>query len=545
MRQCSKYVLRFVLQIATAVTLSAAASDGVPSPEPITVSPVIRVDHTPVAGGGEITTYLGKLTDSGDPVPLVSVLRDTMGDADPANDQFRYVWAYGYKRPTLWQRFSATIPFLYRRAGLDRRSKVEPISLLDMAAPAKGAIPKMLGTALQSSVLDPLGAPLRAATRSYRERIREYRAIHVWRSIETLRSTPVEAGGFSGEDLARIEGRLLLSNQVLGGYVSDDAVPAGWSKRQNEWALSRAHNWELLRQRAEDSGLYFQPLSLAGEDPQFALLWVERDPAAPAPSRKFDGQFLKISDPYRDDRLRNWKGYTEPWCSTANSCTVMIPLALYALDHPRAPLLLVDFRDSGRPKHREMAMRFSDDLATGVLGLTGFGHWPYLAAKSTWFFIHRRHGAALDREARVRAYVQLRQSLIMGYNLDPPLREELMRRTEKLGLNPFEDDASREVQIARAQYAKLLSEANGKLSRELERERSRELTGQLHSPAARFGFRLTAISTFGIVRHHEAVTPPGLALIDAARRAGAEQRAGEVLSLLPPAPTSMQAGGGQ
>ena len=42
----------------------------------------------------------------------------------------------------------------------------------------------------------------------------------------------------------------------------------------------------------------------------------------------------------------------------------MIPLALYGLEHAKIPALLVDFRDQGNPKRRELTKRVvSDDNA--------------------------------------------------------------------------------------------------------------------------------------------------------------------------------------
>ena len=81
--------------------------------------------------------------------------------------------------------------------------------------------------------------------------------------------------------------------------------------------------------------------------------------------RQFDGQFLGIANPWTDDRLMHWTGYTQlryfdsdnhpaPPDTPGARAEEMIPLALYNLDYPRVPLLLADFRDSLSPKRREM-----------------------------------------------------------------------------------------------------------------------------------------------------------------------------------------------
>ena len=57
-------------------------------------SPAYRVEREPVADGAELVTVFGRLYDpaSGSQdldVPLLSVLRDSLGDSDPANDRLR------------------------------------------------------------------------------------------------------------------------------------------------------------------------------------------------------------------------------------------------------------------------------------------------------------------------------------------------------------------------------------------------------------------------------------------------------------------------
>jgi hypothetical protein len=56
----------------------------------------------------------------------------------------------------------------------------------------------------------------------------------------------------------------------------------------------------------------------------------------------------------------------------------MIPLAIYGLDHPKIPALLIDFRSSLNPKKREMSRRFIDDLAKNIFSLSNFGNFPLL-----------------------------------------------------------------------------------------------------------------------------------------------------------------------
>ena len=79
-----------------------------------------RVELTPVDGGAELLTIWANLVDGPQEsesrqVPLVTVLRDTLGDQQKENDILRQVWVHTYVKPTLLQKAAASIPFLYSR----------------------------------------------------------------------------------------------------------------------------------------------------------------------------------------------------------------------------------------------------------------------------------------------------------------------------------------------------------------------------------------------------------------------------------------------
>jgi hypothetical protein len=503
----------------------AATSSGAGSPIAAAPRPGIRIERTNVPGGGELITYFKPGanpftpgTDAAD-VPLVSILRDTLGDADPANDQLRDVWAFTYSRQSVWKRVLAGVPFLYHRLGAEKASGTPP-ALIDMADPAKGTVKRLLGSVAQSMVLDPLGLPYRATTRAYRSRSGEYRNTNLWRALGVLAAAeqPADAG-LSTQELDHVRGRLLLARSPVGGWVQDRYVAPAWNRFESMSSQARGHNWELLRQRAEDNQLYFQSLEQpSSAAAPFALLWMDQAEAGARVS--FDSKFLGISDPFRDPRIRNWKEYSETWTLDPNAREArMIPLALYALDHPRTPLLLVDFRDPSKPRRREMLRRAADDVAIGMLGWTGFGHWPYMAAKTSWTFVHGRHGAALDRDARVRAYVQVRAAMLAEEKLDPNLRRELARRMDRLGVNPLEEVAQADQENARRQYAALLhSVENGKMEAHLAARRVHEAEAIRHAGQVRAARRAATVLSFGIYRHREAETPELLASVDRERR---------------------------
>jgi len=517
------------------LTLASVFADPNP-PSPVIEVGTVRVESRPVPGGGELYTYFGNESGSGTnrDIPFLSILRDTLGDSDPTNDRLREVWAFTYGRPSVWKRLAAGVPFLYRRAGWRNVSdKATPQPVIDLAAPAHGTGQRVAAALVQATVLDPLGIPWRATTRAYRGRTDEYRMMHVWNAMSVLSEDT--AGGrvspLSSQDLDLIQGRLLLSSRMLGGLVDERYAGEAWRKERARISQSRASNWELLRQRAEENHLYFEPLRILADGPAFAMLWVAEPDARRSPPLAFDPQFLGgIANPFRDGRVTRWKGYSEMWMLDANGTQVdenapgahsvrMIPLALYGLEYPKVPLLLIDFRDPSKPKRHEMIRRLCDDIATGVLGFTGFGHWPYLAAKSGFFFVNGRRGGVLNRESRIRSYARLRHALTIDDTLPPELRSELARRLDELGVNPLEDSLKDEASIAKRQYAALIRKVDsGALARDLDSQRGREVQTLAHSAGARAGLSMASVVTLGLYRHHEELTPARLAEVDRLRR---------------------------
>ena len=98
---------------------------------------------------------------------LVSILRDTLGDADPENDRLRYLWPLTYTRPGLAQHIAGEKPFFYTRAGnKPNGSHKTPPAVMDLAAPEKQVWEKIFWTALQTVLLDSYGMPIKASSYS-------------------------------------------------------------------------------------------------------------------------------------------------------------------------------------------------------------------------------------------------------------------------------------------------------------------------------------------------------------------------------------------
>jgi hypothetical protein len=198
----------------------------------------------------------------------------------------------------------------------------------------------------------------------------------------------------------------------------------------------------------------------------------------------------------------------------------MIPLAFYSLDHPKVPLLLVDFRNQLKPKNREMVRHGATVLTTGVLGITGFGNWPFFVAESAWTFVRGRHGAAVNRSARLRAYSEARAFLAVDTELDPQLKADLLARLDHLALNPLESGAATEAKLAREQYNALVLYAqspNG-LAAKLERDRRKELAMYRQSRGRRTLSALGHLFNRGPRIEPEMPDPVLLAQLDEHRR---------------------------
>lgn len=507
-----------------------------------------RLERTPVAGGAELLTIFANLDglsagESRAPdVPLVSVLRDTMGDADPENDRLRYLWMLTYTKPTFTQRLAAAIPFLYNRAGNKRRAVGEgsPPPIIDLSSTEREVWNKIFWSALQNVLLDAYGFPLKASTRAYRRNVSDHRKAHIVRALAVLSLYEATEGGtplFTRTEMQDIQARLMLTEKTLGGIVDDIYLQHVYQKETTLTRDVRGHNWELLRQHAEADSLYFEPLEMPDGSATHALLWVARPDLVRNRGRKFEGRFLNIKNPWRDDRLLNWQGYAETRYFDAENRAVepgtpgarevqLIPLALYGLDHPKIPILLVDFRDGRNPKKREMSRRVLEDLTRTVLSLSRFGDLPYFLSRSVYDFVTGRRGMDLNQPSRLRAYSQLKLLLSLNATLAPVLRDQIAHSLERVSLNPLENDLRVEAQVARDQYASLMEYArrpDGLASR-LDKDRRAEMVPLKHGRTQQTLLRLASVASFGLYTHREKASPEMTARMELQRRLDYHER---------------------
>lgn len=506
-----------------------------------------RLERIPVAGGGELLTIFGRLdglpaneSKYGD-LPLVSVLRDTLGDDSPENDRLRYLWMLTYTRPSTKQKLAAAVPFLYSRVGNRSGStSAVPPPVIDLAATERDVWNAIFWTALQSILLDPYGFAIKASTRTYRRNVSDYRKAHLIRALAVLSLYESTEGGsqvFSDDEMRDIQGRLMLTEKTLGGIVDDIYLQRVYEKQTTEWKDIRGHNWELLRQRAESESLYFEPLELPDGSATHALVWISRPDLAANRDRPYSSRFLNISNPWRDDRLRNWKGYSETRYFDSENRPVaedspdarpvqMIPLALYGLDHPKIPILLVDFRDAYNPKKREMSRRVIEDVARNVLSLSKFGDIPYFLGRTLYDFVTGRRGMDVNQPSRVRAYSQLKLLLSLNASLDSDLRDEISKRVERVSLNPLENGMNTEARLAREQYEALVAYAQRPdgLPAKMELDRRAEMVPLKHGKKDQVLFKLGNILSFGLYTHREKATQEVRTELDKARTLAYHER---------------------
>src|SRR5580693_6592666 len=159
-------VLRFVgLTILTCGIFSFAGAADMTLP--VRQETSLRAERLPLPSGAELITFFEALPDRQE-LPLLAILKDTLNDSDPSNDRIRQVWVFTYSQPSVWQRMAAGIPFFYHRSGLGRNPGSQPPrAVLDLSEPSHGVWKGLALSAVQSEVLNPIGALTRLTTHSF------------------------------------------------------------------------------------------------------------------------------------------------------------------------------------------------------------------------------------------------------------------------------------------------------------------------------------------------------------------------------------------
>lgn len=436
---------------------------------------LFRVERQPVSSKAELVTIFGTLASTHEDIPLLSALVETMGDEDPSNDRLRYVWSLTYTKPTFAQRAAATVPFFYKRVGGKEAERVTasgriPPPIFDFQASRWRTVARGLWTLAQYTVIDDQGFIYRAAPRAYERNAADHKQSHLLRALAILyllESDNNYRPAIPKAQINELQTRLALAASLMGHVIKRDSYSQIASKQRSQWEQTRGHNWEMLRQRAEAEGLYFEPLTLPDGTATHAMLWISRQDLQRSSHKDFNKRFLNISNPYSDARLHNWKGYTETsWLDSNNRRLArqtegaqkieLIPLAVYGLNHPRVPILLVDFRNELNPKGRELSRRLLYDITRNALRISPFRTMYWWTARKAFDVVMRRHGADITQPSRLRASAELNLLLMLSDSINPQLRSEITRHVLTLGANPMENSLKADIALARANYEALL-----------------------------------------------------------------------------------------
>jgi len=536
-----------------------------------------RLERMQLSGGAELLTIFARLDgvnsagDNNAEVPLISVVRDTLSDSNSENDRLRYVWMLSYTRPNLMKRLASAIPFLYQHVGNQTKaSNGSPKPIIDLANAHRQMWNRFLWMGVQNIVLDSYGLPIKASTRTYRRNAKDYRAGHVLQALsildnyEHIRSHRREEGellafappqidieslgastvvddapkpvvgapaGFSPGEMLELRARLILSSKTFGGLLGPERFHSTVARRLISSIDTSGHNWELLRQRAETEGLYFEPLTMPDGQATHAIIWIAKSDLAAPPDRPFQARFLNIANPWKDQRLRNWNGFSRTVYFDRDNRRVdaanpdahaveMIPLALYGLDHPMIPALLIDFRNGLNPKKREMSRRFFSDVAKDALSLSSLGNFPYFVGRRAYEFVTGRRGMDVNQPTRLRSYSELKLLLSFNGSIEPKLREEIERRVQNVSVNPLNNDNETEVRLARQQYDALMNYArcDDGLPAKIDRDRRAEMMPLKHGKTGRFFLNLANVLSFGRYVHREDATAEMYSRLEVARR---------------------------
>jgi hypothetical protein len=460
--------------------------------------------------------------DEPDEFPLMSLLRDSLGRPESEVHRFRQVWLYPQSQPSMGQRVASAIPFFY--FGSPRESAFQqkaPPPVLDLAKPMPSLWRRFLVSGVQRALLDPQAFYIRSSTRTVQHNLGSYRSGQLVRAssilslYETGDSSEAPSSLPPQQSWQRLTARVMLAEKSSGSLVRDVDLDRAYLSKTQKLEEMRGRNWELLRQRAETEGLYFDPLGAANNKATHALVWVARPDLLANQGRSYDSRFLNIASPWNDERLFNWDKYSEVWHFDGQHRRVepdhpearpveMIPLAIYGLENPKIPALLIDYRNAGNPKRRELSRRVLDDLTRNVLGISPFGNVPYFLGRSALAFALDRWGKDVNQPSRLRSLSQLELALTLDSSVSSQLHEQTSRKVASVSVNPL-NNATGSAESARRQYQQLLASLQQphKAEQVLGGQREAEVRSLLHSQGEQTLLAVARVMTFGLYRHRE------------------------------------------
>jgi len=507
-----------------------------------------KVETVPIEGGAELVTIFYKTNGTFDKpaggeseyVPLISVLRDTLGDEIAENDKLRYVWMLTYTSPSTAQKIMSAVPFNYRRGpSKSDPGKKPPPHVIDLNGSNGSVWNTIFWQILRRGWAGPPGDKFKMVYGPWRQNAAEYKKTAIAEAL-TILSLYEQVEGekiLTDRELLDIQTRLALTDKPFGGMMQRENYRRADERGHVDSNANRGQTRELLRRFTEAQGLYFEPIEMLDGSAKHAIAWVFEEDLVANKERKFEGRFLNIKSPWGDRRLTNWKGYKEERWFDAESREVepdtpnavkrtLIPLAIYGLDHQHVPIILVDFRDTGNPKKREMSKRAFDDITGNVLSFTRGAGLAFTVGKFLYGFVTGRRGTDLNQATRLRSYSQLKMILAMDQSLDEEFRVDIARQLEKVSINPLENDLQAELKLARAQYKNLVEYAKNPdgLRLKLDKERVKEMTLAKHDGKVPFKYKIAEAMTFGLYKHRVKATPELMAKADLRRQLDYHER---------------------
>lgn len=516
--------------VASAQPLRAAADPA---------GPVFRTEKLNVDGGELITIIARRTVRDGNisavsEIPLISVFKDTLDDADPANDRLRYLWLLTHAEPGFWQKLASGVPFYYGRAGNNRNvGSGPPKHLVDLNRPNPTVWQSVMWYAFRRIIVSDLSVVPRSGILQYRKNQHDHRQTAVAAALALLAVYQDTSGEdvLSEREIADIQAKLLLDGDSIGSRMQVENYARLVDARITARRDHRGHNWELLRQHAEQQGLIFDPIEMPDGSATHAILWIDRDEVVAGREERFDGRFLNIDDPWTDPSLKDWVGYVETrWFDREDRRVgpdhegarprTLIPLAVYGLDNPKIPVILVDFRRNSNPKFREMSRRVLNDVTNNVLSISKFSSMPYFLGRFLLDFTTSRRGVDFNQGSRMRSYAQLKTLIALDESLSEPLREEMAMRVESSTLNPRNNDLKSEIQIARRQYLNLMDYARRPdgLAKRIRSDRREEIAKAKSGLVSRTFHGFLRTLTFDHYRHRARYDRDNLAILDSTRR---------------------------
>lgn len=506
------------------------------------------VETLQVEGGAELVTIFYKTNGTFDAkqpeessyVPLMSVLRDTLGDENKENDKLRYVWMLTYTSPTTAQKIMSAIPFNYRRSGGKKEAgSTVPPPIVDINGSMGTIWETIFWQIIRRGYAYSPGNKFKMFYGPFRENRSQYKKTAIAEAL-TIFSLYEQVEGkkaLTDQEMLDVKTRLGLTDKTLGGSMQKENYIRADEKMLVSGNANGGQTRELLRRFTEAQGLYFEPLEMVDGHAKHAIAWVFKEDLETNKSRVWEGRFLNIKNPWGDPRLNDWKGYSEVRWFDAESREVepntpgavsktLIPLAVYGLDHPKVPIILVDFRDVGNPKKRELTKRAFDDIMGNTLSFTQGGGLALTAGKFIYGFVTGRRGTDLNQPSRMRSYSQLKMILAMDESLNEELRKDIANKVEKVSINPLENNLADELRLARGQYKNLVAYAKSPdgLRLKLEKERIKEMTLAYYNGKMPLKYTIANALTFGLYKHEKKPTPELAAKMDLQRQVAFHER---------------------